>query len=219
MKTSQATTCTFLAVASTLVGATVSQAVTITAIANSDPNVQSACNVTQLIDGDFTIKANFGNPQVDCFGDGYDETVNWNFDFLNDPDLVQFLSIAILKGKLQSAIATFTVTPTNSLIYTDSTAIPSVISWSIPSLPGVPDVNQTGTFSIDLLAKGATDSHIIGALAKGEGKIPWYWQDDVVMHSAKLELQISTPEPATALSLMCLGVLMPAIQRSKAKKL
>jgi hypothetical protein len=218
MKTSQVTTYVSLTLASTLLCTTAAQAATITAVANSNPAVSNACGITQLIDGDFKIHANTGNPPVDCFGDGVDETIDWNFDFLNDPDLVDFLASAILKGKLQSAIATFTVTPKSGLITTDSTGIPGVIGWAIPSLPGVPGVNQTGTFSIDLLAQGATDDHIITALASGEaGKIPWRWQDDVVMHSATLELHI--PEPATALGLLCFGVLAPIVQRSKTKKL
>ena len=181
------------------------QAISITAIATDD-GTDTVLNGTQLQDGDFLIQANPGNPVFTSLGDGFDETLTWDFDFNTDPLLGDFMSTISSGASLKSAALTFDVTPTNSLITTDNTGIPDVQRIAIPDIPGVTEsVGTDLVFTLELLDFGFDSTTLLNAFNTGEANsIPWIWQDDVVMRSASLTLK--TPEPAASFGLLAVGL-------------
>ncbi|NET71846.1 MAG: PEP-CTERM sorting domain-containing protein [Sphaerospermopsis sp. SIO1G2] len=213
---------TGLAIGATCVTAGEAIAVSITATANDD-GTNTILTGTQLQDGDFSITANNGNPATTSLGDGRDETIRWDFDFNLDPNMGAFASAISGGGNLIKADLTFNLQPTNNLITTDSTGISGVQGIGIPNIPDVVNsVNQNITFTLDLLSYGFTPSNILTALnpntpntpntPPNSNSIPWFWQDDVIMYSAELTLETSTPpattpEPTTILGLLALGTL------------
>lgn len=177
----------------------------------------------ELQDGDFAIAANLGDPAFTSLGDGWDETIRWNFDFNDDPHLNDFITDVQAGAGLQQASVTFNLKPTNPLITTDSTGIQNGQGILIPDIPDVADsVYQEITFTLDLLQYGFTNDSLLTAFDSGiQNSIPWYWQDDVVMYSAVLTLETEdvspVPEPATILGLFALGTVGACtIKRRKA---
>ena len=204
--------------------ASVASAATITATAESASKASypaSCTSSTQIIDGDFTLQANTGNPPLTCLGDGVDETITWDFDFTGDADLADFLAdVSSDAANLVSAVATFTVIPASGLITTDNTGIRGVQSIKPTSVPGLPAVGELGTITLDLLARDFDPDALINTLTGGEpGKIPWFWGDDVIMHSATLELESrqAVPEPMALLGLLGTGLILPIVKRSKSE--
>ncbi|NES85591.1 MAG: PEP-CTERM sorting domain-containing protein [Moorea sp. SIO2B7] len=197
-------------------------AISITATVNDD-GTNTTLFGTELQDGDFLLKANTGNPPSTLLGDGIDETITWDFDFNTDSALSDFL-VAINSGAdLTSAAITFEVIPTNSLITTDWTGIPSVKSIAIPNIPGVTfSVNQNTVFTLELLDLGFNSTQILNSFNTGTlNSVPWYWQDDVIIKSASLTLETeTTPEPHSLLGLLAIGALgTTSLKRNhKAKK-
>ena len=204
--------------------ASVANAATITATAESDrkADVPASCNTsTQRIDGDFTLQANPGNPILTCLGDGVDETITWDFDFTGDANLAQFLSdVSSDSSNLISAIATFTIIPGSPGVITDGTWTPGIRSIRLNTVPDLPGRGELATISIDLLSRTFTPDVLIDVLTGGDaGKIPWGWGDDVIMHSATLELESrrNVPEPMALLGLLGVGLVLPAMKRATAQ--
>ncbi|MEM6403487.1 MAG: PEP-CTERM sorting domain-containing protein [Cyanobacteria bacterium P01_D01_bin.116] len=162
---------------------------------------------TSLQNGDFTIKANTGNPAITLLGDGVDETVTWDFDFSNDTNLNSFLS----SNSLTSAVLSLTLSPRSGLITTDSTGIPGVASVAIPNIPGIPSIGQFGTVTFDLLDFGFNSNAILNALQSGQNSIAWTYNDDAIISNAQLTLvsedAVEVPEPTSILGLFVLGAV------------
>ncbi|NES71167.1 MAG: PEP-CTERM sorting domain-containing protein, partial [Okeania sp. SIO2D1] len=167
-----------------------------------------------LQNGDFLILQNSVIPSLPT-GDGIDETTNWLFDFSNDSNLTLFP----VSSPLDSALLTLTLSPSNSLITTDTTGVPGVKSIQIPSIPGIPAVGTTGTVSIELLDFGFTSTDIINSLDPVTNTIPWLYQDDAIISFAELELTVesveSVPEPTSILGLLVTGAIAAGIVREK----
>ncbi|MBP0021709.1 MAG: PEP-CTERM sorting domain-containing protein [Cyanobacteria bacterium SBLK] len=194
----------------------------ITATATND-GTNIIVNGIQLQDGDFSIAANIGDPSFTSLGDGWDETIRWDFDFNDAPHLNNFIADVRAGADLQQARLTFNLQPTNTLITTDSTGIQNGQGILIPNIPDVVNsIYQEITFTLDLLQYGFTNDSLLTAFNSGiQNSIPWYWQDDVVMYSAVLTLETedvsSVPEPATILGLLTLGTVGAyTIKRKKA---
>ncbi|MEM1393269.1 MAG: PEP-CTERM sorting domain-containing protein [Cyanobacteria bacterium P01_H01_bin.150] len=162
---------------------------------------------TSLQNGDFTIKANTGNPAITLLGDGVDETVTWDFDFSNDTNLNSFLS----SNSLTSAVLSLTLSPQSGLITTDSTGIPGVASVAIPNIPGIPSIGQFGTVTFDLLDFGFNSNAILNALQSGQNSIAWTYNDDAIISNAQLTLvsedAVEVPETTSILGLFVLGAV------------
>ncbi len=162
---------------------------------------------TSLQYGDFTIKANTGNPPITRLGDGIDETVTWDFNF-NDSDVNSFLS----GNSLTSAVLSLTLSPRSGLITTDSTGIAGVAGVAIPNIPGIPALGQTGTVQFDLLDFGFDSNDILNALRFGTpNSISWFYQDDAIISNAQLTLvsedAVEVPEHSSILGLFVLGAV------------
>ncbi|XWK88795.1 MAG: PEP-CTERM sorting domain-containing protein [Phormidium sp.] len=155
-------------------------------------------NGQSLQNGDFLIR-----PIQDfvlTLGDGIDEHTSWNFDFTNDPNYEVFTG----STDLASAVLTLTLTPKSGLITTDTTGIPGVTGIAIPNIPGIPSLGQTDTITLNLFDYGFTSQQIMGVFASNNGIIPWVYQDDAIISSARLELK-AVPEPTSTLGLLALG--------------
>lgn len=197
----------------------------ISATATDDGTNDILWSGTQLQDGDFLITANAGNPPVTSLGDGWDETIRWNFDFNNDPALNSFLAAINSGADLTKAELTFNIMPTNGLITTDHTGIPGVQGISIPNIPDVVNsVYQNITFTLNLFDYGFDSINILNAFNSGtQNSVPWYWQDDVIMSSASLTLETEdispVPEPTMILGLLVLGTVCGStIKRKEEEK-
>lgn len=215
---------TSLCVASALLFAGDANAVTISATAYDNGMAGIFNNVQSYQDGDFLLKANDGTSKT-RLGDGWDETVTWDFDFNNDLFLNQFITKITLPGaKIDDAKLTFKFTPTNSLFSTDGTDIAPNKSPYIRTTDLFPNpAALTGTklnFTINLFDHGFTSQTLIDAFSPnainpvgGDNKISWRWQDDVIMEEATLT--ITVPEPATVLGLAAFGLIGSTMLRRK----
>ena len=181
------------------------EAMSITASVTGDPNPPREWATSLQVD-DLLLTHNNGT-SVAYLGDGKDETIKWDFDFSSDPNVQNFLDDVDV---VTSALYTFTVKPTNSLITTDWTGIPNVDAIRIPDIAGIPSVGQVGTVTIDLLDHGFDPNNLLKQLQQSP-IIPWYWQDDVVLSDAQLELTGESsqpvPEPTSVLALLAVGAL------------
>ncbi|MGB3642293.1 MAG: hypothetical protein WBA39_32630 [Rivularia sp. (in: cyanobacteria)] len=180
-------------------------AASITAVASGSELNRITGTILQY--GDFTIKANTGNPAITLLGDGVDETVTWDFDFSNDTNLNSFLS----SNSLTSAVLSLTLSPQSGLITTDSTGIPGVAGVAIPNIPGIPSIGQFGTVTFDLLDFGFNSNAILTALQSGQNSIAWTYNDDAIISNAQLTLTsadvVEVPEHTSILGLFVLGAV------------
>lgn len=191
------------------------QAISITASVTGDPNPPTV-TASSLQVGDLRLRNDYIS--VTLLGDGMDETIRWDFDFSSDPNVQNFLDDVDV---VTSALYTFTVKPTNFGITTDVTGIPGVQGIRIPDLPGMPSSGQVGTVTIDLVDFGFDPNNILTQLQQSP-IIPWYWQDDVILSSAQLELigesSQPVPEPASVLGLLAVGALGAVSLRKRSRK-
>lgn len=162
-----------------------------TAVGSPTPGVTTE---KELQNGDFLILPG----DTTSLGHGDNEITLWNFDFNDDPNLSSF-STAASSSSLTSAELTLTMTPTNEYLDTDKIEIPNSNTIPVPSIPGIPEIGETGTVEVDLLDFGFTSEEILEAFSSGEANvIPFKYQDDAMISSAELELA-AAPEPTTIL--------------------
>jgi hypothetical protein len=141
--------------------------------------------------GDMTVRRSGQNSTV---GNGVDESVSWTFDFSADQALLDaFLAD---DSELTSAELIFLdIKVTNARITTDWVGIPGIGGQRfglgsavaptdsalvrLPAVSGVPEVNQSGSFSFDLLSHGVDAETIMKVLLSDvDHTNPWYNEDD-----------------------------------------
>ncbi len=201
-------------------------AVSITSTVNSDPNTEPVIG-TSLQDGDFLLTFNAPDGSPGRLGDGVDDIAFWDFDFNGDPNVDIFKNLIDSGSPLLSANFSLTMTPMNSLS-TDTTGITRIIGplFFINSLPDIPAVGETGVIEIDLLAPRIapnkhlfTPENILSAFNSGTpNSIPWFFQDDALVSSATLKLEVDSssldiPEPSSLFGLGVLGVALLVKQK------
>jgi len=102
-----------------------------------------------------------------------------------------------------------TLTPTNSLITTDTVRFGDLMPTITSPIQDLP-VGVTETISINLLDFFTSDE-ILNVLFSGGGLIPMKYQDDSIVSFAQLDLsndpRSSVPEPGLTVGLVALGVV------------
>lgn len=172
----------------------------------NDPNLKIVVGANEgdtLQSGDFTLVSLYTDG-LDL-GDGVNEMTKWSFDF--SP-----ISTSIATP-LKSAILDLTLTNSHPLITTDTIGIDGLGGVSVKNIktisgdsllsqlpPGQPTAVQ-----IDLL-QYSQFSGIENLFNSNGGIIDMYYQDDVIISSARLTLK-TVPEPTAAAGLLLLGTI------------